>query len=86
MPPLLSTLQSIHVPLHTRIVELNFRICKLFLVVSVHRTNLLLELLSLGKKCEHWMTESLDLPYRIALAIIFGNIGARITEPKLFWD
>ena len=40
--------------------------------------------MSLGKKCEQWIAESLGLPYRILGGIIFGNLVGAITEPKFF--
>ena len=45
----------------------------------VCRTDLFLELVSLGKKCEQWITESLDLPDRIVLRILLGNVGEGLT-------
>ena len=45
-----------------------------------------LEFIRLGNLCEQWITESLGLPYRIALGIKFGNICGRIAELKSFWN
>ena len=37
--------------------------------------NCFLELLGLGSSCELWIIETLGLPYRNVLGIIFGNVG-----------
>ena len=51
-----------------------------------YRTNLFPVLGGLGNTCEQWITESLDLPHRNGLGIMFGNVGGRSTEPKSFWN
>ena len=37
--------------------------------------NRFLELLGLGNSCELWTIETLGLPYRNVLGIIFGSVG-----------
>ena len=74
---------------HKMITELNFIIFELFSVFFLfcdYRTELFLELVSLGNYCELWISESLCPPYRNVLGILFGNFGGGIAEPNLFWN
>ena len=40
----------------------------------------------LSRDSEPWIAESLGLPYRTVLGIIFDDFGGGIAEPKLFWS
>ena len=64
------------------ITEPNFIIFELFLVISVLRlqTELFLDLLGLGSKCEPWISESLVLLYRNVLGMMFGGEGNDRTD------
>ena len=50
------------------------------------RRHLLKRHLTLKYHCELWIAESLGLPYRDVLGIIYGNFGGVITEPTLLWN
>ena len=51
-----------------------------------YQADLFLELIDLGQKCEHWIAESLGLPYQNVGGIRFNNCGRGITKPKVFWN